>query len=210
MPPSELKAEQFNGYPPQARQMAVTRIVLLQQLPVCFVALLLRELIAYDWKFPPERKDLNRQLAYLESRSAEERRQLMESFERLRLSRELEHFDWVNTPGQFSEQLTAHLWATHQIDAFRAAAIDYMKKATAAAPREPLPIGRLAIVVVGQGVAENQYRLFRKLRPHGVYRSQVKCRGCEGQGAPGAVWPLVYRRGHRAAHCGRGPDVRLL
>ena len=174
MQPSELKAGQFSGYPPQAREMAVTRIALLQQLPVCFVALLLRELIAYDWKFPPERKDLNRQLAYLESRSAEERRQLMESFEKLRLSPELERLDWVNAPGQFSEQLTAHLWATHQIDAFRAAAIDYMKKATAAAPPEPLPIARLAIVVVGQGVAENQYRLFRKLRPHGVYCSQVK------------------------------------
>jgi len=49
MQPSELKAEQFSGYPPQAKEMAVTRIALLQQLPVCFVALLLRELIAYDW-----------------------------------------------------------------------------------------------------------------------------------------------------------------
>jgi hypothetical protein len=174
MQPSELKAEQFSGYPPQAKEMAVTRIALLQQLPVCFVALLLRELIAYDWKFPPERKDLNRQLAYLELRSAGERRKLMESFERLRLSPELQRFDWVNAPGQFSEQLTAHLWATHQIDAFRAAAMDYMKKATAAAPPEPLPMARLAIVVVGQGVSENQYRLFRKLRPHGVYCNQVK------------------------------------
>ena len=174
MQSSELKAEQFSGYPPQAREMAVTRIALLQQLPVCFVALLLRELIAYDWKFPPERRDLNRQLAYLELRSAAERRQLMESFEKLRLSPELQRFDWVNAPGQFSEQLTAHLWATHQIDAFRAAAMDYMKKATSAAPPDPLPMARLAIVVVGQGVAENQYRLFRKLRPQGVYCSRVK------------------------------------
>ena len=35
-------------------------------------------------------------------------------------------------------------------------------------------MARLAIVVVGQGVSENQYRLFRKLRPHGVYCNQVK------------------------------------
>jgi hypothetical protein len=173
MQPSELKSEQFSGYPPQGRQMVISRIALLRQLPVSFVALLLRELIGYDWKFPPEQKDLNAQLAYLESRSSEERRRSMDSFERLRLSRELERFDWVTAPGQFSEQLTAHLWTTHQIDAFRTAAIDYMKKATAA-PREPLAMPRLAIVVVGQGVAENQYRLFRKLRPQGVYCSQVK------------------------------------
>ena len=173
MQPSALKVAQFSGYPPEGRQMATSRIALLQELPVCFVALLLRELIVYDWKFPPEQKDLNRQLAYLESRSADERRQLMESFEKLRLSRELERFDWVSAPGQFSEQLTAHLWATHQIDAFRTAAVDYMKKATAA-PQEPLPMARVVIVVVGQGVGENQYRLFRKLRPQGIYCSQVK------------------------------------
>ncbi len=61
-------------------------------------------------------------------------RQLMTGFAGLRISPELEHADWVNTPAQFSEQLTAHLWATHQIDAFRSAAIDYMQQVHAAAP----------------------------------------------------------------------------
>ena len=30
------------------------------------------------------------------------------------------------------EQLTAHLWTTHQIDAFRTAAVDYVGKSSAA------------------------------------------------------------------------------
>jgi hypothetical protein len=174
MLPRELQASQFAGYPPQARQLAAGRVSLLQQLPIGFLPLLLREIIVYDWKFPPERNELDHQLAYLESRSPVERRQLLAGFERLHLSPELESFDWVNEPGQFSEQLTAHLWATRQIDAFRAAAIDYVRTINAAAPHAPPALPRLGIVVLGKDVAENKYRLFRKLRPYGVYFNRVR------------------------------------
>ena len=101
----------------------------------------------------------------------------MSAFAQLKLTRELEQIDWVNSPAIFSEQLSAHLWATHQIDAFRAAAVDYVQKATASAPDPPLPTHRLGIAVIGQGVAKNEYRLFRKLRPQGVYYTQVKPEG---------------------------------
>jgi hypothetical protein len=37
-----------------------------------------------------------------------------------------------------------------------------------------LPAHRLGIAVIGQGVRINDYRLFRKLRPQGVYYSRVK------------------------------------
>lgn len=47
---------------------------------------------------------------------------------------ELEHFDWVNSPVRFSEQFTAQLWATHQIDAFRTAPVEYVQKLNAARP----------------------------------------------------------------------------
>ena len=173
MLPRDLKASQFDGYPPQARALAAGRVSLLQQLPLGFLPLLLREIIVYDWKFPPERSELDHQLAYLESRSAVER-QLLAGFEKLRLPPELEAFDWVNEPGQFSEQLTTHLWATLQIDAFRAAAIDYVRTVNAAAPHTPPIMPRLSMVALGKNVAENKYKLFRKLRPNGVYFSRVK------------------------------------
>jgi hypothetical protein len=147
---------------------------LLKQLPTSFVPLLLRELIAYDWKFPAERKDLDRQLAFLGSLSPEQRQRVMAPFAQLHLSSELEHRDWVNAPARYSEQLTAYLWATHQIDAFRAAAVDFVQRIDAATPQETPPIPRLGIVVVGKGVAENKYPLFRKLRPQGVCFKQVK------------------------------------
>ena len=50
----------------------------------------------------------------------------MAAFAQLRLTAALEKTDWVNSPAVFTEQLTAHLWTTHQIDAFRAAAVEYV------------------------------------------------------------------------------------
>jgi hypothetical protein len=174
MLPRELKASQFAGYPPEARKLAAGRVSLLQQLPLSLLPLLLREIIVYDWKFPPERSELDHQLAYLESRSPDERRQVLAGFAKLHLSPELESSDWVNEPGRFSEQLTTHFWSTLQIDAFRAAAIDYVRTINAAAPHATPAIPRLTMVVLGKDVAENKYRLFRKLRPHGVYFSRVQ------------------------------------
>jgi len=174
MLPADLTADTFRGYPPEARRIAADQVALLREMPISFLPLLLRELIIYDWKFPAERKELDQQFAYLGSQTAAARRQLMASFAALRISRELERFDWVNAPGQFSEQFSSELWATHQIDAFRSAATDYIQKVHAAAPREPLPVPRLGVVSLGKGVAQSQYPLFRKLRPHGVYFRNVR------------------------------------
>ncbi len=45
MLPRDLKASQFASYPPQARELAAGRVALLQQLPLGFLPLLLRELL---------------------------------------------------------------------------------------------------------------------------------------------------------------------
>jgi len=174
MLPSELKAADFRNYPPQARQLAIDHLALLQDLPPVFVPILLREIAAYDWKFPAERRDLETQLAYLGSLSAQERQQVMAGFARVRLSRQLEHLDWVEAPADYSAQLSAYLWASHQIDGFRATAEGFTQRLAAAAPKEPLPVPRLGIVVLGQGVTAGRHPLFRRLRPHGVYFSQVR------------------------------------
>ncbi len=88
-------------------------------------------MIVYDWKFPAERADLARQFTYLGSLADGPFQAAMSAFAQLKLARELEQTDWVNSPAIFSEQLSAHLWATHQIDSFRAAAVDYVRKVTA-------------------------------------------------------------------------------
>jgi hypothetical protein len=170
----DLTAESFRKYPPQAQQVAVSQLTLMQDLPDAFVPLLLRELIAYDWRFPAERNDIHRQFAYLRALAPEQRKQTLTAFELLRLSHELERFDWVNQPLQYSERLSAHLWATHQIDGFSKAAADYVNRVDAAEPVPPPAVPRLGIVVIGQGVSSNAYPLFRKLRKQGVYFSRVQ------------------------------------
>jgi hypothetical protein len=177
MLPDQLSASSFNGYPPEARELAIKQIALLQRLPLAFLPLLLRELIVYDWKFPAERVSLDRQFTYLGTLTTGQFQTAMSAFARLKLAQELERTDWVNSPGVFSEQLSAHLWATHQIDTFRGAAVDYVQKVSSSAPDPPLPTHRMGIAVIGQGVAKNDYYLFRKLRPQGTYFTQVKHSG---------------------------------
>jgi len=177
MLPEQLTAASFAAYPQEAREVATRELALLRRLPLAFLPLLLRELIVYDWKFPAERADLARQFQYLGKMTAEQFQAAMAAFVRLKLTRELEQIDWVNKPAIFSEQLSAHLWATHQIDSFRAAAVDYVQKATASGPDPAMPTHRLGIAAIGQGVAKNDYRLFRKLRPQGTYFTQVRAQG---------------------------------
>src|SRR4051812_19413608 len=174
MLPNQLAAGSFVGYPPEAKRLAVSQLALLRRLPLALAPLLLRELIVYDWKFRAERQDLDRQFTWLKSLSPQEMAKTMTVFSQLRLPSTLDKTDWVNSPAVFTEQLTAHLWTTHQIDGFRAAAVEYIAKSSAASPEESLPTHRLGIVVIGQGVKHNQYRLFRKLRPQGTYFTQVK------------------------------------
>lgn len=173
MLPPELKLEQFTAYPPEARKLAASYLAVLQRLPLAFLPSLLKEVIDYDYKFPLERGALERELANLQALSPQELETWLTGFAQIRLSPVLEHFDWINAPGQFVEQLSAHLWSTHQLDAFRNAALEYANRLSAAVPAQPPPVPRLGIAVIGQGVTSNQAPIFRKLRAHGVYFSNV-------------------------------------
>ena len=97
----------------------------------------------------------------------------MSPFQSLVLSQDLIAFDWVNDPVQFSEKLSAYLWATHQIDNFRKASVDYVHTFNVATPPPTLSAPRIAVAVIGHQAKGTDYRLFRKLRAHGVYYNNV-------------------------------------
>jgi len=174
MLPSDLKPERFGSYPPAARKAALANLSAMQRLPLSFLPSLLRELIDYDFKFPAERKALDKELANLSSLSPADEQDWFRSFAQIHLSPQLESFDWANAPGLFVERLSAHLWATHQLDAFRSAATDYADRLRKVAPPETPSTPRLGIAVIGQGVPEYAGPVFRKLRPHGAYFSKVE------------------------------------
>jgi len=174
MLPADLKPELFAAYPPQGRALVLSHLEAIRQLPLGFVPSLLNTIIDYDYKFPAERDSTERELANLASLSPEQIKQWHQSFAQLSLSPWLEQFDWVNQPGQFLEMESAHLWSTHQLDAFRQAATEYGDRLRQAKPPKPIPVQRLGIAVIGQGVASYDATLFRKLRPHGTSFTNIK------------------------------------
>jgi len=176
MLPRDLKPEDFSGYPPEARKCMVAHLEILRQLPLSFLPSLLRESIDYDYRFPAEREALDRELAVLAALSPAQISSRFEPFSKVALSTALESFDWINQPAQFVEQQAAYLWSTHQLDAFRKAATDY-GAALQAGPAGPLPVRRLGIAVIGQGVAAYDGKLFRNLRQHGTYFGRIKPAG---------------------------------
>lgn len=180
MVPAQLTADSFAGYNPQARALAVDNLAVLQGLPLSFAPFLLREIIAYDWKFPAEQRELTAQLAYLSGLTTGQRQRTLESFARLQLDPALAGFDWVREPAQFLEKLSAQLWATHQLDEFRGASEQYVHKFYGSLRPPELPLARLGIVVVGQEASGTGIALFQKMRPHGVYFQKIDpARGLE-------------------------------
>ena len=173
MQPRDLQTESFAAYPPGARALAVANLATLQRLPLSILPALLREVIDYDYKFPQERASIDAELAALRALPADQFHAWLEPFSRLSLSPKLEHVDWINHPADFLEQESAWLWTTWQQDAFRSAATEYGNKLQAAIPAPPLPMRRLGVAVIGQGVASWNEPLFRRLRRQGTYFSQV-------------------------------------
>jgi hypothetical protein len=168
-----IQVKHFKDYPPEARRVAIGHIELLRKLPAAFTPLLLQQIQTYDWRFPAERRDIDRQLRFLKSLSEADRRQLFTGFEQLRLPARLMDVKWTSSPVEFSEQLSNYLWSTGQIDSFHEASSNYLKAVFAAIPNQPSATPRLGVAVIGKGVEQSSYPLFRKVRPHGTHFTNV-------------------------------------
>jgi hypothetical protein len=173
MLPRDLKPEDFRSYPKEAQAIAIRHLDALRRMPLAFAPSLLREVIDYDYKFPIERSSIEDELSALKDLSDTDLREWFREFAEISLSPGLESFDWVNLPAQFVEQQAAYLWSTHQLDAFRMAAKDYGDRLDRIKKREPQELRRLGIAVLGRNVGAYSAPLFRNLRKHGTYFSNV-------------------------------------
>ncbi len=173
MLPENLTAAHFARYPSQARDLACKYLAELRQMPLVLIPNLLRQLIDYDHSFPAEQSELNDQLIYLRSLDLSERILLLQDFRKLQLVPFLGQTDWVNEPLGFTEMLSAYLWSSGQMEAFRAAATAYGKRLSKVKPVQKLPMQRLGIAVIGRDAHPNGQMLFRHLRPHGTYFSAI-------------------------------------
>lgn len=178
MLPTDLKPEDFAGYPPLAQKLAITNLPVFHRLPLSFLPSLLLQLSDYDFRFPEERKSMDAELLVLSALTPQQLDEWFAPFVRLKLSPRLERGNWVSHPAAFLEDESAWLWTTQQQDAFRAAATDYgsrLQKSISPAP--PLPIPRLGIAIVGQGVTSWDGPLFANFRPHGTLFTQIDPQG---------------------------------
>jgi hypothetical protein len=173
MLPASLNGKSFSRYMPQARQTAEKYLPVLQRLPLTVLPLFLNQLIKYDWLFTPERRELTRQLDFLGSLDTTTFDALMKPFNAIRLPDALVKSDWVNQPQHFSEQLSAFLWSSHQIDDYHRAANEMHAAVEQKMAQEAPSTQRCAMVVIGGGVTKTDLVLFRRLRQHGVLFTHV-------------------------------------
>ncbi|HEY7839230.1 MAG TPA: hypothetical protein VIC54_11600 [Terriglobales bacterium] len=142
-------------------------------MPDVVAALLLQEMINYDWQFPAERQALDGQFAYLNTLDAGDFDRLLSGFDQLRSPRQIRHLNWVATPNVYMEDLAAQLWATGEFERFTALADRYVSAVRAARPAPPPPVPRLGIAIIGGGVTAYDGPLFEKARPYGTLFTNV-------------------------------------
>ena len=171
MTPAQLSAASFQQYPAEAQRFAQEHLPLLRELPLAIAPAFLREIIVLDYRFPAERRTFERQCRWLESLQADERSRLLAPFRQILLPTELADKDWIGAPQPFMEQLTAYLWSSSQIDAYRQAA---QKLLAAPADASIAEQHRTVAVIVGKDAAAPHPQLFRKLSPLGVTLTNLR------------------------------------
>ena len=195
---ASLGLQSFEGYPPQARLLATQHVALLRSVPLPLLPILLREIASYDWKFPQERLRLERQLTWLSTLDANQRLLLFAPFTRLALPASLSSVDWVNDAADYMERLTAALWASGEMSAFRDASQAYTTQMQRAVP-EPAPArARLCVVLLDSSLrnAKGGGAQFAQLRRQGTLLTGID----PGDGNSAVLAAIARRSDQAPAH----------
>ncbi len=170
--PAWLTAESFASYPAQGREIAESHLADLQKIPVALLPVFLVDLKMFDWKFPVEQAEIATRIAFAGSHPA-----FLADFRKIVVPPALDSPAKVGDPQQFLAEMTAYLWSSLQIDAYRSAADQFV--AHFAAAREPVKPAapRLVMICLGRGANPPAHPLFDKLRRFGQMRTNVRVDG---------------------------------
>jgi hypothetical protein len=181
-----LSSASFANYPPQGKELAVSRLEALRQIPAALLPVFLVDLGAFDWKFPVEQQEIIKRIEFAEANPS-----TLAGFRTIAVPADLDNSEKAADPQRYLAEMTAHLWSSLQMDAYRAAANQFVAMfAKAVEPVHPV-LPRLVMICVGKDAQAPAYPLFSKLRKFGQMRTNVQ--------AEGAAEALVERLHQRSA-----------
>ncbi len=175
MTPADLTPAVFQAWTPGSRAFAQQYLPLLQRLPLAVCPSFLKQMSVLDTSFPAEIATLRSLCAGLSALRPEQLEAILLPLRQLRLSPDLPAMDWVNHPDPFLAALSAWLWSSGQIDAFRNASDALF----ACIPSPHDDASRLAIVVVGRGSTLPLRRPFSRLQQHGLLLTSLRRESAE-------------------------------
>lgn len=163
MTPAALQLRDFDRFPRAGRSFAAGHLPLLRRLPLAICPSFLLQIRGLPTSFPRERASLEAQSNALESLSPAALASLLAPLEAIRIPEDLAARDWLENPADFISRLTAYLWSSSQITAFR----DATEALFAALPATTDSTARLVITVLGRGAQPTPHP-FGKLRANGI------------------------------------------
>lgn len=170
--PSWLSRDQFSLYPPQGRDLATSHLAALREMPTPLLPVFLVELKEYDWKFPVEQRETAARIEFVEANPSS-----LAAFRGIHVPATLDSPENVKDPQRFLAGMTAYLWSSLQMDAYRKAADQfvglYEASVKPAAPVYP----RLVMICIGRESALPDYPVFQKIRGAGQVWTNVRTEG---------------------------------
>lgn len=170
--PFSISSGDFSGYPPEGRNLAISHLAALREMPAPLLPVFLVELKEYDGKFPVEQRETVARIEFVEANPSS-----LAAFRSIHVPTAMGSPENVKDPQQFLAGMTAYLWSSLQMDAYRKAADLfvglYEAKVKPTAPAQP----RLVMICIGRESTVPAYPLFQKLRGSGQVWTNVRTNG---------------------------------
>ena len=170
--PYPLGSGDFSLYPPEGREVAISHLAALKQIPATVLPVFLVDLKQYDWEFPAEQREIVTRIQFVEDNPTS-----LAAFRGISTPASLATSGNIRDPQRFLADVTAYLWSSLQTDAYRRAA-DQFEQLYEAKVKPPIPAQpRLVMICIGREAAKPAYPLFQKLRNYGEIWTNVRTDG---------------------------------